>query len=274
MDRTVDFVSELHKRSYDVVFIVCGTSVAWLGNNKQRYAVQREELVMRKQILNRFLMGLVALLSVGVVSASASTITYEFNLDHCTGDCFPPNPIGSVTLTDLAAGTVQVDVDLADGVQFVTSGFDGTFAFNLIGNLTVSLTLIDPTSGWTLVSSPPLLTQFDGFGSFEYALTCDVCVNGASNAQDPPLSFTLTGSGLSVLSFAELSTGASEDAAYFVADVISGGNTGLVGAGRPGECTIGCVTEDDIPVPESGSLLLLGSALVATAAGYRRRNRR
>ena len=201
------------------------------------------------------------IVSVGVRSANATTIQYTFTVDHCGGGC-GTSPYGTVTLTDVAAGQVSVQVDLFNGNEFVKTGFDGSFAFNLIGNPTISF-VSGPTAGWTLKStSAGTLNNFDGFKTFEYALVCCFGGSGSGSAQAGPLTFTISGSGLSTASFAELSSGSGGTGAYFVADILGGttGNTGLVGATGPGNV-----------VPEPGSLVLLGLGLSGLALTLRKR---
>ena len=198
--------------------------------------------------------------SVGVRSAHATTIQYTFTVDHCGGGC-GTSPFGTITLTDTGTDQVSVRVDLFNGNQFVSTGFNGSFAFNLIGNPQVSIS--GQTAGWTLVSATAgSLANFDGFKTFEYAMFC--CFGG-NGPQPGPLVFTISaiaGTHLSAASFAELSAGTGGTAAYFVADINGGttGNTGLVGAVGPGTV-----------VPEPGSLVLLGLGLSGMALTLRRR---
>jgi hypothetical protein len=112
----------------------------------------------------------------------------------------------------------------------------------------------------------------DGFKDFDYGIDLTTG-NGASHAVDAsPLTFDITcaSCGLTIGSFAELSTGPGSNPAYFALDVYNSspanGNTGAIGAVDPG--TPGTV------VPEAGTISLLGTGLLGLfgLAFYRRRS--
>src|SRR6184192_3013080 len=84
-----------------------------------------------------------ALLTIGLLLAASSARAdlFEFTSDHCTGTCGTP-PFGTVTLTQ-NGGTVDVDVHLFTGIQFVQTGAADfqAFKFNatgvVLGDITV-----------------------------------------------------------------------------------------------------------------------------------------
>jgi hypothetical protein len=202
-------------------------------------------------------------LAIGQV-ANAATITYDLQSDHCTGLCGPQASFGTILLTDVTGG-VQITVTLLNGNRFTETGFDGTIGFNLIGNPTI--TESPDTVGWRLNGDPagsPItpvsaqsLTNWDGFGTFEYGIICDACAGSATVAG--PLTFTVLGTGLDITDFAELSTGKGGTAAFFAVDILSGttGKTGLVDATST--------------VPDGGATVtLLGSVLLGLGMLRRR----
>src|ERR1051326_1811741 len=119
------------------------------------------------------------LLTLGVTRASADTLTYQITSDHCTGGCGPAGTVfGTITLTDVSSGVVQVTVSLNDGSQLIdtggTGGLGAAFGFNLIGNPTITLTSISNTN-FSLESQTAGSIHVDGFGDFEYGLQCLSC---------------------------------------------------------------------------------------------------
>lgn len=200
-----------------------------------------------------------ALTSLALVVAPAFADSLVFTLDHCTNGCGTA-PFGAIELTQNGTNTVNVAVSLTNGDSFISSGFPGSLAFDLIGNPTISVTNL--TTGWSLLSTAAGNLQFDGFGNLDYALLCNACQNGGSNPFSQPISFDVTAAGLTPASFLELSRiPPGSESAYFVADIIgTTGNTGPVGA------TIAAA-------PEPSSLLLFGagSSLVALASIRRRK---
>jgi protein with PEP-CTERM/exosortase system signal len=205
---------------------------------------------MRKSLVVVFV---ALVLAASSAVANAGTIVLDLTSDHCTGLCGPQASFGTVTLTEVDADTVTVDIVLFNGNKFVKTGFDGVVGFNLTGNQT--LTVDNITTGFVLLQSGPY-SQFDGFGTFEYVID-GTFKKGAGNAVPGPLSFTVSGTGLTAASFLEYSIAGGGDPAYFAVDIISGtnGNTGLVDASTSREIT---------EVPDGGSALtLLGSALFA-----------
>jgi hypothetical protein len=205
------------------------------------------------------LTGCVALMALTVIPAMADD--YTFTIDHCTGGCGTLG--GTITVAQDGINTVKLTVNLPSGFQFVNTGFDGSFAFNIqapsVDNPTISVSNV--TSGWTLLSAAAGTLQFDGFGNLEYAMVCTACGNGGSNPQPGLLTFDVTATGLTPTSFAQLSTIPPGSArAYFVADVL--GTTGLTG---PIGATAGPST-----VPEPTSVLLFASGLIGIGALVRR----
>src|SRR4029077_17275444 len=121
------------------------------------------------------------------------------------------------------------------------------------------------TAGFTQVGPNPTgaqnLTQFDGFGSFEYAVLRDVQGGGHGL---PTLSFDLTGTALTLASLQ--TTMFSGGQAFFVVDVrAANGNTGLVDAS---------VGTPSIVTPEPTSLMIFGTGLVGAGLLLRRRRRK
>jgi hypothetical protein len=190
------------------------------------------------------LAGAGALLAGGLLaSAPAKALDFQLTSDHCsgTGGCLGNlTSAGTVSVTETGTNQLHFVVSLAAGYTIINTGFDGSFAFDLNPNQTVTYSSV--TAGFTPVGGNPVgaqnLTQFDGFASFEYAILRDAQGGGAGL---PGLSFDLTGTSLTLASLQQNSAGA-----FFVVDVRStNGNTGLVdasvavpgpivGAGLPG----------------------------------------
>jgi hypothetical protein len=199
---------------------------------------------------------LLLLLTVGAQRASADTLTFQLTSDHCsgTGGCLPDGAsAGTITITDVSGG-VTVSVVLDPLYKFVHTGFDTDFGFNLAGNPTITFSNV--SAGFTPNANPETAgsLHMDGAGFFEYGVTCSACGTGGSNPQTGPLSFKITGTGLSTGSFESNGTN------YFAVDLLGQGNTGAVDASVP-----------HVSVPDGGmTLMLLGGALLGLEALRRR----
>ena len=202
-----------------------------------------------------------AVLGLAFAGMPALADQYTFTIDHCTGGCGTA-PFGSVNVTQNGSSTVNVSVSLTSGDGFVSTGFPGSFAFDIIGNPTISVSSLP--SGWSLVSTAAGNLQFDGFGNLDYALVCDVCAPGGNHPSS--LSFDVTATGLTPASFAELSRiPPGSEQGYFVADIMgTTGNTGIVGATLLSRTT----------APEPSTVLLLGTGgLFVAFSSFRRRRK-
>jgi hypothetical protein len=190
---------------------------------------------------------LLALLGLGSGLPAVADV-YPLTIDHCSGGCGTP-PFGSIDVTQAGGNTVQVDVTLTPGDQFVRTGFQGSFAFDLMGNPAISVS--DLTTGLSLLSTNAGSLHFDGFGYLEYALVCNACGSGGSHPFAGPISFNVTAPGLTPANFQELSSGGSAQV-NFVADIIGvTGKTGPVGA---------TLSRTSLPEPAPLGLLMVGLA--------------
>jgi hypothetical protein len=161
----------------------------------------------------------------------ANTVQFDLTSDHCTGGCLgTATSAGTVTITDVSTGVVSVNVTLASGFRFVSTGFDTDFGFNLAGNPTITYTAV--TTGFAPTGGTPQSAgslHMDGTGFFEYGVTCTACGSGGSNPQSGPLNFTITdGTTFSTASFEQNAAGQ-----FFAVDLIGNGNTGAVDASSP-----------------------------------------
>jgi hypothetical protein len=188
-------------------------------------------------LLRASLMGAAAVLVTGIGFPNAGqAASLQFTLADCNDGAGCSNQFGNnfgtVTLTDGAAGVVNVDVDLSNSFTWTNSGLIG-FAFNLVAGFTGANTpqLSNVTAtNWTPTSGSPL-TSFntDGMGSAQYGLD----FTGPNNSVTANLDFTLTATGLDVTDFTTGGTAADTGKNYFfLADINTAPNgaTGLVGA--------------------------------------------
>ncbi|HET7239371.1 MAG TPA: hypothetical protein VFI76_10100 [Terrimicrobiaceae bacterium] len=214
-----------------------------------------------------------AVLLAAALPAKADTVAIgTFTSDHCTNNCGPQTGgFATITATDNGAGTIGIVIDLLNGNTFANGGQDVVFGFNLVGNPTITYSGL--SSAFSIPGVIPINQQnagtlsADGFGTFEYGI--EGTFTGASNISS--LSFSISGAGLSLASFAERSTIPPGDLAVFMAlDIFSGttGNTGFVDLNNGGRPT----PFDVPPVPLPPAVWLFGTGLVGLyLAGKRRK---
>jgi len=206
---------------------------------------QKEAFMVKKTVTILSILALVAMISSVV---KADTVT----LNLTNSNASPSNPwtttppggsFGTVTLTLLAGGNIQVSVQLVAGYFFIQDslawnwGGSGPAPTIAVTGLTSGYSLAD--GGVPRTGNPPL--QMDGFGNFLYGINGP---NWGSGGTVNALSFTITGSYTSVNQFVGANGGGYTFAAH-IYDVNSEATnkTGYVSTG--------------VSVPEPGSLTLL-----------------
>jgi len=210
------------------------------------------------------LLSTAVLLSGMALATNASAAT--FTSDHCTGGCGGNGTaFATITGTQVNANTVDIVITPLNGNLIIGSGL-ASFTFNLTTNVDVTysnLTLANLNPGFSVINgfSTNNLSQHagvgataihnNGFGDFEYGV--DFKPNGGGNGFAGPLSFRLTGTGLTLDDFAEKSIN-GDVAAFFALDIYSKatGNTGLV------DCCLGQPTPFDVPIPAPLALFAAG----------------
>jgi PEP-CTERM motif len=171
------------------------------------------------------------------------TATYQFNTSASHGS----GPFGTILLTQFAADTVRITVTLNSAlfpnIGFVNASGQEALDFNLAGNPSIqSNQITNLTAGFSFpgaqLSAPP-------YGTFMYAVHCDVCGNGGSHPYTGQLVFDVSlVSGISISSFTQNSAGA-----FFASDIIANGATFDVSAETPEPATFWLM---------GGALALLG----------------
>ena len=202
-----------------------------------------------------------------MASPARAAVIYTLDIDHFGGA--GPAPYGTVTISDVAAGIVDMTIALTNGNQFILTGQTGsTVAFNSIQNQTITL-VSSSLPGWSIDGGGAAGAYGgNGFGTFEYSLNC--CFNnmGGGSSQAGPITVRLSGTGLSETSFAQLSIGGSPSA--FIGIDVIGDGTGWIGSTQPGTPT---GATGNLPEPGITALLTLGMGMLGAAARRRRAGR-
>lgn len=203
------------------------------------------------------------------LATSKPALAGSFTLNQ--SGCCGVGPFGSVTLSQVDLDTVDVLVDLNDGIGFVDSGSappgnHPSFAWNLFGAPAgVSVSVVqNGGDGWTFYDQHLApVTMSNSYGTYQFALYCNFgpsCGPGASHPNFGPLEFHVTLAGITENSFVANAAGS-----IFVADIASNGITGLVRATTSDRT----LTE----VPEPATLTLVGFGLFGVATRARRKVR-
>ena len=202
---------------------------------------------LRKVAVSLAMFAVVALGSAVVANADSAVI----NVPN-SGLSGSPGPYATVNYV-LNGGNIDVTVTMEPGFEAfgLGNGNNGIFGFNIVGS-TAGLNITGLPAGWAF---NPAGGQMDGFGNFDVTLSC--C--------NPPgvTSFSFTISRTGGFSSASDIFEANSTGAHFAIHIAptNGNPTGFAADGGTPE------------VPEPASLLLMGSGLLALAAGLRKRFR-
>ena len=166
-----------------------------------------------------------------------------------------PGPYATVTYV-LNGSNIDVSVTMFPGFEAFGqgNGNNGIFGFNIVGATTgLNITNMVGVNGFA-----PAGGQMDGFGNFDVTLQCCNPANAVS-------SFSFTVSRTGGFSSASDLFEANSNGAHFAIHIAptNGNPTGFAAD-----------TGQNTETPEPASMLLLGSGLLGTAAGIRKRFRK
>jgi hypothetical protein len=187
--------------------------------------------------------------------------------------CGPqPSGFATITATDQGNGTIDIAINFLNGNHFANGGQGVVFGFNLVGDPTITYSGLSPL--FSIPGVIPVNQQnagaltADGFGLFEYGI--EGTWNGGNGPGDT--TFSISGAGLTLASFAQLSSNPPGDTqAFMVLDILSGtnGRTGFVdlSGGTP------TPFDNPPPVPIPGAVWLFGSGMAGLGWLMRRRKK-
>jgi hypothetical protein len=199
---------------------------------------------------------IVVTVCLGAASAWASTSTFTFDQDACSGTC-GVSPFATVVLTENGTGTsetVTVTETLLAGDRYAGTGAGQALEFNISGAITITSLSANFAAGTGGASA-------SAFGSFDEFVTCTACQGGKASNPAGPLSFTVgSATGVSIASFAANSGGY-----FFASDIVgSNGKTGNVADEKGGVLSA---------TPEPGTIMMMLSGLALMGVSILRRKR-
>jgi len=202
---------------------------------------------LRKFAMSFAMFALIALSSAAVARADQAVI----NIPN-SGLSGTPGPYATVTYV-LNGSVIDVTVQMNAGFAAFGdgNGNNGIFGFNIVGSTAgLNVTNLVGISGFNAGGG-----QMDGFGNFDVTLDC-------CNPANAVTSFSFTVSRTGGFSSASQLFEANANGVHFAVHIAptNGNPTGF--AADSGQNT---------ETPEPASMLLLGSGLLGTAAGLRRR---
>ncbi len=163
---------------------------------------------------------------------------------------------------------------LNDPFVFISSGFPGTFAFNLNvapANLTITLDPASIAAGFAGSAGSNLHPKhMSAFGYFDYVITTDSAHSNPSHPLGQSLAFSVVdhAGAISITDFESVSINGGQEA-FFAADIknttMRGNETGLVGT-EPGGTPQGQST-----TPEPATMLIAATGLLCLGAVRRKR---